>query len=84
VDFHLQDPRTGARIGERSARGALEVPADDKVGTEEELISARQGRVVGETIQFIDPGFQVSERNAISLAARDLADKLVSQLANGW
>jgi hypothetical protein len=84
VDFHLEDPQTGARIGDRVARGDIEVPADDKVGTEEEIIGARQGRVVGETIQFVDPSFQVGERNALSFVAEDLADKLVSQLANGW
>lgn len=84
VDFHLEDPQTGARIGERVARGDIEVPTDDKVGSEEETIGARQGRVVGETIQFVDPSFQVGERNALSFAAEDLADKLVSQLANGW
>ena len=84
VDFHLEDPQTGARIGERVARGDIEVPTDDKVGSEEEIIGARQGRVVGETIQFVDPSFQVGERNALSFAAEDLADKLVSQLANGW
>lgn len=84
VDFHLEDPQTGARIGERVARGDIEVPTDDKVGSEEEIIGARQGRVVGETIQFVDPSFQVGERNALSFVAEDLADKLVSQLANGW
>ena len=84
VDFHLEDPQTGARIGDRVARGDIEVPTDDKVGTEEEIIGARQGRVVGETIQFVDPSFQVGERNALSFVAEDLADKLVSQLANGW
>lgn len=84
VDFHLEDPQTGARIGERVARGDIEVPTDDKVGSEEEIIGARQGRVVGETIQFVDPSFQVGERNALSFAAEDLADKLVSQVANGW
>lgn len=84
VDFHLEDPQTGARIGDRVARGDIEVPTGDKVGTEEEIIGARQGRVVGETIQFVDPSFQVGERNALSFVAEDLADKLVSQLANGW
>jgi len=84
VDFHLEDPQTGARIGDRVARGDIEVPTDDKLGTEEEILGARQGRVVGETIQFVDPSFQVGERNALSFVAEDLADKLVSQLANGW
>lgn len=84
VDFHLEDPQTGAPIGDRVAQGAIEVPSEDKLGTAEEVIGARQGRVVGETIQFIDPAFQIGERNALSFVADDLADKLVSQLANGW
>ena len=84
VDFHLEDPQTGARIGDRVAQGAIEVPSEDKLGTAEEVIGARQGRVVGETIQFIDPAFKIGERNALSFVADDLADKLVSQLANGW
>lgn len=84
VDFHLEDPQTGARIGDRVAQGAIEVPSEDKLGTAEEVIGAREGRVVGETIQFIDSAFQIGERNALSFVAEDLADKLVSQLANGW
>lgn len=84
VDFHLENPRTGARIGEYAASGDIEVPTDDKLAASEEIIGARQGRVVGETIQFVDPSFQVGERNALSFVAEDLADKLVSQLANGW
>ena len=84
VDFHLEDPQTGARIGDRVAQCAIEVPSEDKLGTAEEVIGARQGRVVGVTIQFIDPAFQIGERNALSFVADDLADKRVSQLANGW
>ncbi len=87
VDFHLENPVTGARIGdrgERGERGEIELPADDKLSEENDVFGARQGRVVGETIQFVDPSFQVGERNALSFVAKDLADKLVSQLANGW
>jgi hypothetical protein len=90
VDFHLEDPVTGARIGDRGdrgdrdTRGEIELPADDKLNEEDDVFGARQGRVVGETIQFVDPSFQVGERNALSFVAKDLADKLVSQLANGW
>lgn len=84
VDFHLENPVTGARIGDRGERGEIELPADDKLSEENDVFGARQGRVVGETIQFVDPSFQVGERNALSFVAKDLADKLVSQLANGW
>ena len=44
----------------------------------------RPGRVIGRTIQFVDPNFQLSERNAIPVAAEDAANILVSQLAEGW
>ena len=37
VDFHLEDPQTGARIGDRVAQGAIEVPSEDKLGTAEEV-----------------------------------------------
>jgi Lipopolysaccharide-assembly len=80
VDFHLEDPQTGAIIGGT-------IPADgDKSGKTEgtEVILARQGRVMGQTIQFVDPNFQVTERNSLAVAAQDLASKLVGQLANGW
>jgi hypothetical protein len=40
--------------------------------------------VIGETIQFVDASYQVGERNAFSVVAEDAADKIVSQLANGW
>ncbi|NLT70640.1 MAG: hypothetical protein GXX91_08085 [Verrucomicrobiaceae bacterium] len=84
ADFHLEDPRTGARIEERAASGDIAVPTDDKMSAPEEIIGARQGRVIGDTIQFVDPSFQIGERNALAVVAEDLADKLVSQLANGW
>lgn len=83
VDFHLENPQTGAHIGPWAASGSIEVPTDDKM-TRAEVIGAQQGQVIGETIQFVDPSFQVGERNALSFVAEDLADKLVSQLANGW
>jgi hypothetical protein len=83
VDFHLEDPVTGARIGDR-ARDRNGSSISDAKETDEEVIQARQGRVIAETIQFVDPSFQVGERNALSFASEELADKLVSQLCNGW
>lgn len=82
VDFHLEDPITGRRI--ESTVPDTEDAA--KFGKTEgnEVIRARQGRVVGDTIQFVDESFQIGERNALAVASEDLADKLVSQLANGW
>jgi len=82
VNFHLEDPVTGERIHST-------VPEGDEYGkgkrTEaDRTIRARQGRIVGETIQFVDKSFQVGERSALSVAAEDVARQLVSQLANGW
>ncbi len=86
LDFHLEHPTTGSKIegnanaAENSAsRGSLQGK-----DASESLIGARQGLVIGETIQFVDPSYQVGERNAFSVAAEDAAYKLVSQLANGW
>jgi hypothetical protein len=92
VDFHLEDPTTGRRIGIRgddeNGDGSddevvIEEPVDSKSG-EEVVYGARQGLVIGETIQFVDASYQVGERNAFSVVSEDVADKLVSQLANGW
>jgi hypothetical protein len=92
VDFHLEDPKTGHRIGERgddeNGDGTYddvieEAPADGKMG-EEVVYGARQGLVIGETIQFVDASYQVGERSALAVVSENVADKLVSQLANGW
>jgi hypothetical protein len=87
VDFHLEDPRTGARIEGVGSRGPNEPKArlgGAEPAVDAEEIGARQGTVVGQTIQFVDPAFQVSERNALSVVAQDVATKLVARLANGW
>lgn len=85
VEFHLEDPDTGARIDGVPDRGdSGGTPAGGKVDGAGEVFGARQGLVIGETIQFVDPSFQVGERNAFAVVAEDVADKLVSYLANGW
>ena len=92
VDFHLEDPTTGQRIGKRgddeNGDGSddevdSEEPVDGKAG-EDVVYGARQGLVIGETIQFVDASYQVGERSALSVVSEDVADKLISQLANGW
>ncbi len=79
VEFHLEDPTTGKRIDGRPERRG-----DDAGKEDAEVIGARQGLVIGDTIQFVDASFQVGERSALAMAAEDVADKLVSQLVNGW
>jgi hypothetical protein len=87
VEFHLEDPDTGARIDgvpdrDRDSDASAAEPA--ATGSDGDVIGARQGLVIGDTIQFVDPSFQVGERNAFAVVAEDVADKLVSYLANGW
>jgi hypothetical protein len=79
IEWALIDPSTGqkldyseARLGDQTARDASS------------QLRVRPGRVIGRTIQFIDPNFQLSERNAIPIAAEDAAQALVSQLTDGW
>ena len=81
VEFHLEDPNTGEII--RSTIPEAEGSKDKRVENDTAIL-APQGRVIGTTIQFVDPSFQVGERNALSVAAQDAASKLVGQLANGW
>ena len=84
VDYHLEDPSTGNRIN--STARALKESDNSKTRADEgaDFIGVREGRVIGETIQFVDDSYQVGERNALAVAAEDLADKLVAQIANGW
>lgn len=84
VDFYLEDPDTGNRIYSTAKALKLRDSDDSDEAFDEDLIGVREGRVIGETIQFVAESYQVGERSAISVAAEDLADKLVSQLANGW
>ncbi|MCB1076612.1 MAG: hypothetical protein KDM63_15490 [Verrucomicrobiae bacterium] len=79
IEWSLTDPKTGEKLDYAEAK--------DPSGTRMESVSSlrhRPGRVVGQTIQFLDPNFQTSERNALPLAAEDAAKQLVSQLTNGW
>lgn len=87
VAFHLEDPVTGKRIDSASdseASPAQVQPQTDAMKGNVGFFRAQQGLVIGETIQFVDPSFQVGERSALSVAAEDAADKIVAQLANGW
>ena len=79
VEWSLQDPKTGERIDYAASRNIDATDRDSNTS-----LRNRPGRVIGRTIQFLDPNFQTSERNAIPVAAEDLANTLVSQLADGW
>ncbi len=43
-----------------------------------------EGSLRGTTDTYIDPNFQLSERQALPLAADDLAGQLTSRLSEGW
>jgi hypothetical protein len=43
-----------------------------------------EGLIEGETSRFLDANFQLSERQALPLAAERLAENLVSRLSEGW
>ena len=43
-----------------------------------------KGTVQGSTSVFLDPNFQLSERQAIDDASRKMAEELVSRLSEGW
>ena len=43
-----------------------------------------KGTVTGSTSVFLDPNFQLSERQAIDDASRKMSEELVSRLAEGW
>ncbi|MCB1235853.1 MAG: LptE family protein [Verrucomicrobiae bacterium] len=79
IEWSLVDPKTGEKMAYTEARDLDETNVDSVSN-----LRSRPGRVVGETIQFIDPNFQLSERNAIPLAAQDAAQTLVGQLTNGF
>ena len=40
--------------------------------------------VVGKTGAYLDPNFELTERQAIQLAAEDAAQKLTSSIAEGY
>jgi hypothetical protein len=55
-----------------------------------ELVDRRSGKVLdrgsvsGDTEIFLDPNFQLSERQAIPIASEEMATNLVSRLSEGW
>lgn len=79
IEWALHDPDTGAKLDYRETRSIDEANRDSSTS-----LRVKPGRVVGRTQIFLDPNFQLSERNALPLAAQNAALELVSQLAEGW
>lgn len=79
VEWSLHDPVTGEKLDYREAKSIDEATRDSSTS-----LRVRPGRVIGQTQIFVDPNFQLSERNALPLAAMDAARVLTSQLTEGW
>ncbi|MEM7014196.1 MAG: LPS assembly lipoprotein LptE [Verrucomicrobiota bacterium] len=78
INWYLES-KTGERIQRRNAYGV------DK--SSRDLLSGRHrsaGEVTGRTSIFLDPNYQLSERQALALAMEDAAEQLVSSLSEGW
>ena len=79
VEWSLHDPVTGAKLDYREAKSI-----DDANRESSTNLRVRPGRVIGRTQIFLDPNCQLSERNALPLAAADAAKALTGQLTEGW
>lgn len=78
VAWGLYDTASGTKLEYSEARDLNDANIDKTSN-----LRVMPGRVVGQTIQFVDPNFQLSERNALPVAAEDAARQLVGQLAEG-
>ncbi|MCF6313140.1 MAG: LPS assembly lipoprotein LptE [Verrucomicrobiales bacterium] len=79
VEWSLHDPVTDAKLDYREVQSI-----DDTARNNATNLRIRPGRVIGRTQIFLDPNFQLSERNALPLAAQDAARILTAQLTEGW
>ena len=79
VSFKMTDLRSGAQI---KAANPFGVDADDRDAVTGQRRTG--SRVIGQTSIFLDPNFQLSEREALPLAAEDAAEQLVSTITEGW
>lgn len=79
IEWSLHDPVTGDKLDYREAKNIDESSRDSSTS-----LRIRPGRVIGQTQIFLDPNFQLSERDALPLAAQDAAKVLTSQLSEGW
>lgn len=78
IDWYLEN-ESGQRIERRNAFGVDKAQRD--------LLSGRHrssGQVTGRTSIFLDPNYQLSDRQALVLAMEDAAEQLVSSLSEGW
>ena len=79
IRWHLEDLATGQKIRRANPFGV------DK--SSRDLVSGERrdaGSVTGRTTIFLDPNFQLSDRQALVLAVEDAAEQLVSYMSEGW
>ena len=79
IEWSLHDPITDEKLAYRENRSIDDANRDSSTS-----LRIQPGRVVGQTQIFLDPNFQLSERNALPLAAIDAAKTLTAQLSEGW
>ncbi|MFT5466648.1 MAG: hypothetical protein ACI8UO_001748 [Verrucomicrobiales bacterium] len=79
ISWYLEDLVTGQRIKSSNPFGVDESGTDLLTGQRRDA-----GDVTGQTSIFLDPNFQLSDRQALALAVEDAAEQLVSRLSEGW
>ncbi|MBU6301256.1 MAG: hypothetical protein KGS60_06875 [Verrucomicrobia bacterium] len=79
ISFQLSDPVTGRNLADVNPFGDDPVAGMNGTGQR-----TRYGEVSGQTSLFLDRNFQLSERQALAIAAQDAAEQIVAQLTEGW
>ncbi len=79
IEWSLHDPVTNDKLDYRETKSIDQASRDSSTS-----LRIRPGRVIGQTQIFLDENFQLTERNALPLAAQDAAKVLTSQLTEGW
>jgi hypothetical protein len=79
ISFRLEDPRTGKNVSDVNPFGENHFSGPNSTGQR-----TRYGEINGQTSLFLDRNFELSERQALSIAAQDAAEQIVAQLAEGW
>lgn len=83
-DFQRRQLRSARNNTLRTRELELRIFVDYTVEEPGTGVVLARGSVDGSTSVFLDPNFQLSERQAIDDAAHRLAEELVSRLTEGW
>lgn len=79
VAYTLENLQTGEEVRRRNAALVDEQGRSFLSGQR-----IRSQEVYGDTTIFLDPNFQLSEREAMPLAAEDAAQQIVAGMTDGW